>query len=202
MRETILAIDPSINYPGYAVVDNGRLIHYCVSKTWTGTKKGSDRERMSAIRQAVEDMCVQYRPTVVVIEDYQFRASDVRLRNKDHIKKMIWSIGVAVMAVPNHIPIVFYKPQEWKGRKNKDDIIFEAKTVYGINGKLNNNAADAIMLAHHHHTGKVIENVLQRGCTSGPRRSAKQSVAGKVRKRTKRSGSVSRRGRSGKKAKR
>jgi Holliday junction resolvasome RuvABC endonuclease subunit len=179
----VLSIDPSINFPGYAVFENKRLVEYGVKKTWTGRVKTPDQARLRKLLCDVGDLCYRFNPDVVVIEDYQFRQGDVRGRNKDHIKKMIWSIGVVVVAVPEQFEIVTFKPHEWKGRKSKDDTIFEAKAVYQIKGKLNNNSADAIMLGHHYlmGDGNVTLDVQRRG-TAGSGRSDKPGRTRQVRK--------------------
>ncbi len=167
MGDITLSFDPSINHPGYAVFDNHNLIEHGVRKTWTGRTKPPDQARLRKLLCDVGDLCYRYTPKTVVIEDYQFRASDVADRNKDSIKKMIWSIGVIIVAVPEQFDLVCFKPHEWKGRKKKEQTIFEAKAVYGIRGKLNNNAADAIMLGHHFLKGNGNEHNPQRRGLAG-----------------------------------
>lgn len=161
---TVLSIDPSINYPGYAVFENGKLASFGVKKTWGGRVKPPDQARLRKLLCDVGNLCYEFSPETVVVEDYQFRADDVANRNKDHIKKMIWSIGVVIVAIPEQYNLVCFKPTEWKGRKSKEQTISEAKIIYGLQGKLNNNAADAIMLGHHFLSGNgATHNPQKRG---------------------------------------
>ena len=192
MGKAILAIDPSINFPGYAVFDGKNLVEYGVKKTWDGRTKTPDQARLRKILCDIGELCYRYEPETVVVEDYQFRLSDVQNRNKDHIKKMIWSIGVVIVAVPEQYNIVCFKPHEWKGKKSKETTVLEAKTVYQIRGVLNNNAADAIMLGHHFLKGDGNEHLPQRRGVAGPRRGSKQSDSRTLRELVRRSGAVPR----------
>ena len=160
MGDVTLAFDPSINYPGFAVFDGKKLIEYGVRKTWAGNSKPSDQARLRKLLCDVGGLCYQYSPKTVVVEDYQYRHEDVHA-NKENLKKMIWSIGVVIVAVPSQFDLVCFKPHEWKGRKSKEQTIFEARTAYKIRGDLNNNAADAIMLGHHFITGKGASHLPQ-----------------------------------------
>ncbi len=149
---TTLALDPSINYPGHAVFRGKELAEYGLRRTWRGTKP-SDQVRLRQLLCDVGSLCSQYQPDVVVIEDYQFRSTDVKERDKNNLKKMIWSIGVCVVAVPSSSEVVLVTPKDWKGSKSKETTISEARMIYGIRGDLNNNVADAIMIGHHYISG-------------------------------------------------
>jgi len=150
-----LGLDPSINYPGHAVFIGKKLEAHGLRRTWQGTKP-SDQVRLRQLLCDVGSLCSEYKPDVVVIEDYQFRDSDVTDRNKNNLKKMIWAIGVCIVAVPTSCSeIVLVTPMEWKGRKSKGETVNEARVIYGLRGDLNNNVADAIMIAHHYISGVV-----------------------------------------------
>ncbi len=153
-EKVVLALDPSINYPGHSVFRGKNLEAYGLRRTWRG-KKPSDQVRLRQLLCDVGSLCSEYQPSVVVIEDYQFRTSDVSERNKDNLKKMIWSIGVCVVAVPTTCAeVVLVTPKEWKGSKSKETTIQEARLIYGLRD-LNNNVADAIMIGHHYISGSV-----------------------------------------------
>lgn len=156
MNNTVIAIDPSINFTGYAIFERDSLVQYGIIRS--GTLCG-DRERLKNLFDKMLEMCVEFCPDVVVVEDYQFRDSDIQGRNKDGLKKMIWSIGVIITSIPTDIDVVTYKPLEWKGKKDKKTTIFEAKAVYKLRGALDNNAADAIMLGHHYIKSRKLEGL-------------------------------------------
>ena len=154
-ERVVLGFDPSINYPGHSVFRGKKLEAYGLRRTWRG-KKPSDQVRLRQLLCDVGSLCSEYQPDVVVIEDYQFRETDVGERNKNNLKKMIWAIGVCVVAVPtNCSEIVLVTPKEWKGSKSKSQTIKEVRMIYGLRGDLNNNVADAIMIAHHYISGGV-----------------------------------------------
>jgi len=147
-----LGLDPSINSPGFSVFHDQELVKWGVRRTWRG-KKPSDQTRLRQLLRDVEGLCSEHEPDTVVIEDYQFRTRDVTDRNKDYLKKMIWSIGICIVGAPSRCEVVLVRPLEWKGRKSKAATMAEARIAYRIEGALNDNAADAIMIAHHYIKG-------------------------------------------------
>lgn len=152
----VMGLDPGINDPGFSVFDGNRLIDYGVKRTWKG-KRSSDQARLRQLLCDVGALYSEHQPDAVVIEDYQFRLSDVTQRNKNHLKKMVWAIGICIVGIPTTCEVVLVCPREWKGSKTKKDTIAEVRIIYGIEGKLNDNAADAIMIAHHYIQGRSAE---------------------------------------------
>ena len=156
----ILAFDPSINYTGWACLSNSdKLRESGLIKTWSGGDKGSDLDRLRTLMFNVQDLCEEYTPSYVVIEDYQWRHTDRTGRNKDYLKKLIWAISACMLGVPEGIPITLLRPQEWKGTKNKDKTKLECRAIFRVDKKINDNTCDAIMMAHHF----VCDKLLQRG---------------------------------------
>jgi len=155
----VMGIDPSINYTGYSILTyDGKLKDYGLVKTWKGSAKPSDSDRLKKLFLNIRSIWNDWTPDCVCIEDYQWRHTDLRGRNKDHLKKLIWAIGVCIVAIPEGCDVELVKPQQWKGTKNKQRTIIECRAMFGLTKDLNNNASDAIMIANHY----VTQNFTQR----------------------------------------
>ena len=143
-----VGFDPSITNLGYCVFMGDRLIHYDVFKTYKKPPAPPVDIRLRLIRDFAVATIKNFGAESVVVEDYIFRPGMDSKRNMGDLKTLIYVIGVLIEAarVPS---LTLYKPHEWKGKKQKQTTIIEAQRVYGL-GKLNNNAADAIMMTHHH----------------------------------------------------
>jgi len=143
-----LGLDPSIRFTGFAVIDDGEgICDLGVIKAEMGGRK-SDQSRLLQLQSQVSELCGTWTPDIVVIEDWQFRGTDARKRNKDSLKKLIWAIGACLMGVPEGLAVEMLKPQEWKGKKKKLDTALECRRIFGLTEDLNNNASDALMMTH------------------------------------------------------
>lgn len=146
----VMGIDPSINFTGYAFITDGYLDSFNLINIKKDTHNGSDVDKLQYLSRRIQYVCELWIPDVVVVEDYQWRASNARLRNKDHMKKLIWAIGVCVCSVPEGIKVALVKPHDWKGTKQKVDTLVECQEIFGVQDGINDNCADAIMMAWHH----------------------------------------------------
>jgi Holliday junction resolvasome RuvABC endonuclease subunit len=167
MPETIIAIDPSINFTGWCISQNGKKIRSGVIKT---EKYKTDAEKLSMIgfhlKEIISDNALQphndLQPpiTVAIIEipeAFTYRRSAGRYGkqlNVDSLFKLSRAVGVILyICWKEEFKCIEVGATKWKGGMNK-------AVAMMVTGVKDNNEADAILLSEYYFRMKKLEKFM------------------------------------------
>jgi hypothetical protein len=153
-----IALDPSLNVTGYAVLDSERKDAERLLFAGQFTSKGeSDEERLESIYVGLWDNVLSRLPViddaVVYIErptGWSFarsRGAGGRMLNQVALQKNCLAVGVIFALFRGHdCDVRLITPQTWKGRTPKAQTSQVAELIYKIH--VGEHARDAIALGH------------------------------------------------------
>ena len=144
----ILAVDPSINNTGWAVVDSGQIKDVGVIKV-----KGSDVKRIYDLGEAITRLLMLNEIDVAVVEipeAFSYNRSTSAWTgkglNQKSLQKLNWAIGAITYALRRwDVEVILISATKWKGRRTKKLDKAVAEQVVGRS--LSADEADAVLLA-------------------------------------------------------
>ena len=160
----VLGLDPGSRVTGFGVLDvEGRQISYVAS----GAIRASSDDftlRLHEIYQGVAQVMAQYRPGEVAIEKVFVHV------NPDSALKLGQARGAAICATfQENRSTAEYTPREVKlavtgsGAADKPQVAQMVKTLLGLQGRLQTDAADALAIALCHAHGRAARLALALG---------------------------------------
>jgi crossover junction endodeoxyribonuclease RuvC len=151
----ILGIDPGSRYTGYGIIDKkGQSNHYVTSGRVNAAKGDGFAERLDIIHGAVTEILSRFEPTVCAMESLFVAKNAMSSLKLGHAR------GVSLLAI-NHeqLRLHEYAPTQVKntiaghGRADKDAVKEMVKRRLDIEGRMTNDASDALAIALcHAHT--------------------------------------------------
>ena len=153
-----IALDPSLNVTGYAVLDSERKDVDRLLFAGQFTSKGeTDEERLESLYVGLWDNILSRLPViddaVVYIEcptGWSFarsRGAGGRMLNQVALQKNCLAVGVIFALFRGHdCDVKFISPAEWKGRASKIQTSQVAELIYRV--KVGEHARDAIAMGH------------------------------------------------------
>lgn len=155
-RLRILGLDPGSRTTGFGVIEWRALqwnhvAHGCVAVP----SGGGLAERLHTIFQALSELIAAHSPGEVAIERVFVN------RNVDSALKLGQARGAALCAVPKGLPVFEYAPRAVKlalvgsGAAEKPQVAHMVRTLFGLQARLQADAADALAVAvcHAHSRG-------------------------------------------------
>ena len=155
-RLRVLGLDPGSRTTGFGVIEWraaqwGHVAHGCVGVP----KGGGIAERLQVIFESLRELIAAHEPGEVAIERVFVN------RNVDSALKLGQARGAALCAVPKGLPVFEYAPRAIKlalvgsGSAEKPQVAHMVRALFGLEGGLPADAADALAVAlcHAHSRG-------------------------------------------------
>ena len=161
----ILGIDPGSRITGYGVIDTNGIRSQYVGCGFLRLADGDLPQRLGEIFLRISEVIVEYRPTVMAIEDVFMS------KNAASALKLGQARGAAICAgVSNGLAVAEYAPRKIKqtvsgsGAAEKQQVQRMVAMLLGTTEKLQADAADALAVAvTHAHIGFSQNRLKQRG---------------------------------------
>lgn len=145
----VMGIDPGSRFTGYGVVEGrGADVVYVASGRVNAAKAGELADRLPVIFDAMEDLIGEFAPDVAAMESIFYAQNAMSSLKLGHAR------GVSMLAVQlADIPVHEYTPATVKqaiaghGRADKDEVAQMVKMTLDLEGRLDEDASDALAVA-------------------------------------------------------
>lgn len=139
----LLAIDPSVNHCGIAIIDGGEYQH---SYTFRSDTKKTIEQRLKDLAYHFADIGRRFDQAIIELPSSFIREGIYGLKNIRDVQVLHIAIGAIIggLSIYPDLKIEFVKVEEWKGKTSKEQTQFYAKSLTGKD--LNTHEADAYVM--------------------------------------------------------